>query len=127
MRRLFQFVVLLAAAGATSCDRETPFGPDGKVCTAQYVFGLAVTVQAKASGQRICDAEVVASAGSYQETLRSFGPSDSCTYAGAGERPDVYEIRATRAGFSPATLSGGRVGADECHVIPVKVTIELLP
>jgi hypothetical protein len=121
------FVVLVAAAvGGSGCmGTRGPSPPDGVVCTAQYVFGLAVVVQDKATGARVCDAEVVALADSYRETLEAFGPSDSCSYSGAGERPGVYELRASKPGFQLATVSAVRVAADECHVIPARVTVNL--
>ncbi len=119
-------VTIALAVGVFGCSAgDAPHGPDGVVCTAQYVFGLSVIVQDKASSQRLCDAEVVALSGSYRETLQAHGPSESCTYSGAGERPDVYELRASKAGFRLATVSAVRVGADECHVIPTRVTVSL--
>jgi hypothetical protein len=125
LRRLVIGVVVIASGAAACTHVESPEGPDGVVCTSQFVFGLAVTVLDKASGQRICDAEVVAIAGPFRETMSAFGPSEACTYAGAGERAGTYEVRASRAGFSPTTMTDIRVGADECHVIPARVVIEM--
>jgi hypothetical protein len=119
---LVTVVVAFAAGGCSSADSREP---GGLVCTANFVYGLAVTVQDKATSERVCDAEVVALAGSYRETLQGFGPPESCTYSGAGERPDVYELQASRAGFQVATVADVRVGADECHVIPARVTMEI--
>jgi hypothetical protein len=115
----------LFATILTGCDElRSPQAPGG-ACTTQFVYGLAVTVLDKATGQRICDAQVTAVSGSYRETLEPRGPSAACTYAGAGERDGVYELSATKAGYTPATNSNVRVGADQCHVIPVRVTLEL--
>jgi hypothetical protein len=112
--------------GAACAETRSPQGPSGGVaCTTQFVYGLAVTVQDKASGEPLCDAEVVAIAGSFRETLQPFGPPESCSYAGAGERPGVYTLRAARPGYGPATVGGVQVAADACHVIPVRVTLEL--
>jgi hypothetical protein len=122
MRPSFAGTILIAL-GAAGC--ESSRWSDGVACTAQFVYGLAVTVQDKAAGQRICDAEVVAVTGSFRETLPAFGPPESCTYAGAGERPGVYELRASKPGFQLATVTGIRVYADQCHVIPARVTIEM--
>jgi hypothetical protein len=116
-------VIFVSAVAAAACSSAGPSGPGSIACTAQFVYGLAVTVQDKASSQRLCDAEVVAVSGSYRETLRVFGAADSCTYSGAGERAGVYEVQATRAGFQVATVSDVRVAADECHVIPATVTM----
>src|SRR5262245_14582210 len=117
--------LFVLAAGASGCLEKTTQTPDERACTAQFVYGLAVTVQDVASGQRICDADVVAIDGSYRETLRSFGPSESCTYSGAGERPGVYELHASKTGFDPASVAGVRVASDPCHVVPVPVTMAL--
>jgi hypothetical protein len=118
------FIALIVLGfAAAGCRENSPHAPDDLACTAQFVFGLSVTVQGVDSGQRICDAEVIAVEGSYHETLRSFGPSESCTYPGAGERPGVYEIRASKEGFRLATVADVRVGSDPCHVIPVPVTL----
>lgn len=117
-------VVALGIAGGTgACSSPRP---GGVACTTQFVYGLAVTVRDQASGERVCDAEVVAVAASYRETLTAFGPPDACTYPGAGERPGVYELSASRPGYRPATVTGVRVGADECHVIPIQVTVEMV-
>jgi hypothetical protein len=117
-------VWIVLGLAAIGCAKSS-HGPDQLVCTAQFVYGLTVTVEDVATGQRICDADVVALDGSYSETLRPFGTSDSCTYSGAGERPGVYEIRASKAGFRLASVADVRVASDPCHVIPVPVTMML--
>jgi hypothetical protein len=117
----------LCAMALTGCDElRSPPGP-GVVCTTQFVYGLSVTVQDKATGQRICDAQVTAVSGSYRETLEPRGPSAECAYAGAGEREGVYALSAARTGYTPATKSNVRVDADRCHVIPARATLELDP
>jgi hypothetical protein len=123
----WSLVVMVAfAVGVSGCTKvDAPHEPDERACTAHFVYGLSVIVKDKVSGERLCDAEVVALAGSYRETLQVFGPSETCTYTGAGERPDVYELRASRPGFQLATVSAVRVAADECHVIPAEVTMNL--
>jgi hypothetical protein len=119
-------IVALGVAGLGCWKAESPQDPGGGVvCTAQYVYGLSVTVHDKATGQRLCDAEVVAVSGSYRETLQTYGPAASCDYTGAGERPGVYDIQVSRAGFQVGTAPAVRVGADECHVIPARVTVQL--
>ena len=117
-------VTLALALAALGCS-ESPWGPDGVVCTANYVYGLSVIVQDKASGQRLCDAEVVAVSGSYRETLQAYGPPESCSSLGAGERSGVYDIQVSRAGFRVGSVPSVRVAADECHVIPARLTVEL--
>lgn len=112
----------MCVAGCTSAP-QAPGG--GTVCTAQFVYGLAVTVNDASTGQQVCDAQVTAVSTGYRETLLTFGSSGNCPYAGAGERPGVYDITASKAGYTTAALNGVRVLADECHVIPVRVTLDL--
>ena len=122
--RLTAALSLLAAAaslGLAGCD--TPTEP--RECTAIAADALVVTVVDASSGQRICDAKVVAIDGSFSEDLRPFGSGPDCTYSGPTERAGVYAIRATKAGYEIVTMNGVRVTRDECHVIPVMVTIQL--
>ena len=115
-------VVLAAAAfGLIGCD--TPTEP--RICTAIAVDALVVTVVEASSGQRICDARVLAVDGSFTEELRAFGSASDCTYSGPTERAGVYDVRASRAGYEASGTTGVRVTRDECHVIPVRVTVQL--
>jgi hypothetical protein len=123
-RRRTAALALLAAAaflGLAGCDKPT----EPRVCTAIAVDALVVTLVDASSGQRICDAKVTVIDGSFSEDLRSFGSGQDCTYSGPTERAGVYEIRAARAGYETGTMNGVRVTRDECHVIPVMVTIQL--
>jgi hypothetical protein len=114
------FLLAIACVGL-ACTRPT----EPPVCTAIAVDALVVTVVDAATGQRICDAKVVAVDGAFSEDLRPLGSGQDCTSSGPTERAGVYEIRATRAGYESAVQSGVRVAADVCHVIPVKVTLQL--
>jgi hypothetical protein len=110
--------VTLAFAGC-----ESPANP--VVCTAIAVDALVITVMDGATGQRICDATVTAVEGSFSEVLRPFPAATECTYSGPTERAGVYEVRVAKAGFAPTTTSNVRVTRDECHVIPVRLTVTL--
>jgi hypothetical protein len=116
-------VVVTSAIGA-GCT-GTPQAPDRIVCTAQFVYGLAVTVKDAATGQLVCDAQVSAVSNGYRETLLMFGSPGTCSYAGAGERAGVYDVSASKAGYATTTMTNIRVDADACHVIPARVTLEL--
>ena len=120
------FIAVLSAMCVTGCT-GAPQAPGGTVCTAQFVYGLAVTVNDASTGRPVCDAQVTAVSGSYRETLLTFGSSANCSYAGAGERPGVYDLAASKAGYTTASQNGVRVVADECHVIPARVTLDLKP
>ena len=109
------------ASVLVSCDDAIPIS---RICTTIALPSLSVTVVDSATGQRVCDATVVARDGSFQETLTTFGPV--CTYSGPHERRGVYEVRVTRQGYVPASVAGVEVTADECHVITREVTVTLV-
>lgn len=113
--------VIPAALSAAACGGE----PNPVVCTAVAVAALNVTVVDAATSQPLCDAEVTVTDGSFRETLMAFPASADCRYSGPYERPGTYEITVRRAGYPTVVQSGVRVARDECHVIPVPVTIRL--
>jgi hypothetical protein len=93
----------------------------GIVCTAIAVSALNVTVRDAASGAAVCDASVIAlESGGASYALRQTG---DCRYAGAEERSGGFELIVTRSGYRAIRVGGIQVGRDECHVIPVQVTI----
>jgi hypothetical protein len=118
----------LAAAllplGLAGCESVT----EPVICTAIAVSSLNVTVRDQATSQRICDATVVAVLGGVPYELRRAGSGtpEGCTYAGPEERAGTFEVRVTRGGFEAATARA-QVNADECHVIPVQLTVDLRP
>jgi hypothetical protein len=119
------FAVLTASCLALAACEE-PTGP--RACTAIAVDALAVTVVDAASLARICDATVVAVDGAFSSELRRWPAGDVCVYSGPTERPGRYEIRASRSGYEAGgNLTVVNVTADECHVIPVSVTVQLRP
>jgi hypothetical protein len=119
-------IALLAAAllplGLSGCASVA--GP--VICTAIAVSSLNVTVRDQATAQHICDATVVAVRGGVPYELRRAGSGtpEGCTYAGPEERAGTFEVSVTRGGYETATARA-QVSADECHVIPVQVTIDL--
>ena len=115
-------LVVLAAALSSLPGCGNPAEPP--ICTAVAVDALVVTGVDASSGQRICDAKVVAVDGSFSEELRAFGSGQECTYSGPTERAGVYEIRVTRPGYESTSITGVRVTRDLCHVIPVRVTVQ---
>ena len=113
----------MTAVIAVSCA-SVKLPNDPIACTAIAVSALNVTVRDAANGAPVCDAAVTALQGDARFDLRQTG---DCRYAGAEERDGVFEVRANRAGYGPAFVAGIRVGRDECHVIPVAVTVDLHP
>lgn len=120
--RLSLPVVCAIGLGLAGC--ESPVDP--VVCTTIAVQAITLTVVDGVSGQRVCDATVTAVDGSFSQVLPAFpGSAPDCTYSGPTERAGTYELRVSRAGYQPATERNVRVTADECHVIPVRVTVTL--
>ena len=97
-----------------------------RICTAIAVDAMTVTVIDATSGQRICDATVTATDGAFTTELRAFAFVPECSYSGPTERPGRYDVRVTRAGYEPAARGAVNVTADECHVIPVPLTLNLV-
>jgi hypothetical protein len=116
-------LLLAAALAAGGCE---PSMPVGTICTAIAVDALTVTVIDRATGARLCDATVVATDGAFREPLRPHG-AGTCTYSGPTERPGRYDVEASAPGYTPAVQRDVRVTADECHVIPMALTILLDP
>lgn len=110
-----------AALLAGCASARTPAGP-GVVCTAVAVSSLNVSVRDAATGAPVCDAGVVAI---HSGTTYALRPTGDCRYAGPEEREGVFEVRASRAGYVPTSVSNVRVARDECHVIPVQLTVDL--
>ena len=122
MRWMACGAAVAALAGCTSVKLPT----EPVVCTAIAVSSLNVTVRDSATGARICDATVVARVGGESHELMAFAHDpQSCSYAGPWERAGTFEVRVERAGYEAAAVSGVRVTADECHVIPVQLTVDL--
>ena len=96
------------------------------LCTAQFVFGLTVTVVDQSTGDPIADeATMTLRAGSYEEIVTDSW--DGSTLSGAGERPGTYTITIEHPGYTTWTRTGIEITADDCHVIPVLITAELVP
>jgi hypothetical protein len=118
-------VVLSSSLLFVGCASVNPGVTDpGVICTAIAVSSLNVTVRDATTGQPVCDATVIALQGSENYELRRTG---DCRYAGPEERSGVFEVRAVRARYQAASMGNVRVDRDECHVIPVALTVDLRP
>jgi hypothetical protein len=122
--RVGAFVMLAAALMLAGCDRPT----EPVACIAIARAGVTVTVADAASGEPLCDATVVLSAGGSREVLFALPSAPSCTYSGAYERPGTYALEASRAGYQtqtagPLTIEMSR---EQCpHVITQSVSVSL--
>jgi hypothetical protein len=102
---------------------KVPTDP-GVICTMIAVSSLNVTVRDASTGTPVCDATVTALLGGENYSLRQTG---DCRYAGPEERAGSFEVSVVRTGYLPTAVTNVRVGRDECHVIPVAVTVDLRP
>jgi hypothetical protein len=98
----------------------------GPICTAQFVYGVTARVVDADTG------EVVTPAGLTLEDIESDyteammeSPAGSGTFVGAGERAGRYRLIVTAGGFEQKVIDEIVVNADECHVIPVALDVEL--
>jgi hypothetical protein len=121
-------VPVLCAVLAAGCNDMTSPDDPGVVCTAIAVSSLNVLVHDAETARLVCDASVVAihQGGEVFQLERTLhGDALACGYMGPWERAGVFEVRATRDGYAPAAVSGVRVTADQCHVTPVSVSLDL--
>ena len=96
------------------------------LCTAEFVHGLHIKIRDANTGDPIGkDATIIVRDGEYEETPEIISRPDEVIAYAAGERPGVYDIFVSLAGYKPWHTIGIRVLADECHVIPVEVIVEL--
>lgn len=93
-------------------------------CKAYAAFDFAVTVLT-ASGERVCDATVMARDGDFTAVLDRFGEGQGCTYSGVvAERPGTYSLEVSTRSQSK-TIPVVKVSADQCHVIGRNITVTL--
>lgn len=120
-----RFAVLLLIAAASSVGPGCGTDDVMRACTAIAVPALNVVVLDGSTGDRVCDATVLAVEGSFRGVLDPFPAGPTCSYSGPYERPGVYEVSVTKAGYQPAAERNVRVTADECHVVTRQVTLTL--
>ncbi len=120
MKALFFLSFLFIFACKSSDD-------DGVICTLEARAGLNVTVRDAQSnnylGQGIT---VVATDGAYSETL-AYMDGIIPSFAGAWERKGTYVLTVSSPGYITFVSDAITVTADECHVIPQQVEINLQP
>ncbi len=99
---------------------------DPIICTQQFVYGLTVTIVDQTTAAPIAArATMTIRDGTYEEIVTDSW--DGATLSGAGERPGTYTITIERPGYTTWTQTGVVISADECHVIPVLLSVEMVP
>ena len=98
----------------------------GGICTAQFVYGINATVTDADTGETVTQAGLTLEDldSDYTEPMME-SPSGSGTFVGAGERAGRYRLIVTAGGFVQKVIDEIVVEADQCHVIPVNLDVEL--
>ncbi|MBT8272785.1 MAG: hypothetical protein KJO77_03195 [Bacteroidia bacterium] len=116
-----KYLIVFALILLTQCESDNQV-----ICTEQFVYGLNVIVKDAETAEIITDnISVVARDGNYEEELMNIEGFDA--FIGAGERPGDYIIEVSSTAYQMFTSELIQVDADECHVIPQVVDIELIP
>lgn len=99
---------------------------DGAICTAQFVYGINVTVTRGDTGEAVTQAGLTLEDldSDYAEAMIE-SPSGSGVFVGAGERAGRYRLIITAGGFVQRVIDEVVVEDDGCHVIPVALDVEL--
>ena len=116
---------MVVGAVLASCESATD--PTPGACTTVVISSLNVTVRDRTTSARLCDASVVAVQAGTTYELQLVGTPPSCSYEGPEERSGAFVLRVSRPGYSSAVVPNIQVGRNVCHVIPVLVTVDLLP
>lgn len=118
-----QALLALCAFALGACDTV-----DGLpvACTANFVWGLHVTVQDSVTGgPSASGAQLIARDAAYADTS-SYPPNrpdlDNLPLVAAGEREGTYTVTVRKPGFVDWERRDVVVTADECHVRPVALT-----
>jgi len=98
----------------------------GQACDAVLKAGIVLTIVDGATGNPIEEATVIATEGSYSETvnLPSSPPAPGHAVL-AFERPGTYRVEVQAPGYLPWVMSSVRVSRDDCHVQTVELTARL--
>jgi len=108
----------------STCDDD---GDKQIMCTEEARAGLNVTVSLGAMNSLAgTGVSVVAKDDNYSETLSYFNELDPI-FSGAFERPGNYILTVSKKGYQTYTSGVITVTRDECHVIPQKIHVTLLP
>ena len=110
----------IAAVLLAACDDRFV----GPACTADFRYGLSITVLDELGRPAAAGATGLAVDGEFTDTLEVFGAD---TMVGAGERAGTYDITISKPGHMTWSAENVTVTADECHVHGVALQANLIP
>ena len=123
MKKVLLLCCCLPFLMASTCE-DSP--QDTIYCTTEARAGLNVQVQLNSSSTlETTGISVVATEGSYVESLEFY--QGSTVFSGAYERQGTYVISGSKDGYIPYASAPITVTADECHVIPQTLVVNLIP
>jgi hypothetical protein len=124
MKKLILLLFLFPLLMANTCEDDRY---DDHPCTNEARAGLNVSVSLGSQNSITSDGvTVVATDGSYTETLVAYNENDPI-FSGAYERRGHYTITVSKEGFQTFTSAVLTVRSDRCHVIPIMTHITLQP
>jgi len=101
-------------------------------CTADFRYGLNVTIVDSVTSNPPASALLVARSGAFVDSVGPAAPQQwspngppVLLLSAAGERPGTYDLTVRATGYRDWTRAGVKVTADECHVRGVEVTARL--
>jgi hypothetical protein len=117
-------LLALAALGA-----ECPTSNSEVVCTADFRYGLNVTVVDSVTGATVPrPILIVASEGTFSDTSKfalQTGDIQFASWPLLGERSGTFTVLVRAAGYQDWRKSEVQIDRDVCHVIPVALTARL--
>ena len=124
-RLTFACLGALALGGCTSVSFPG-------ACTADFRYGLNVTVVDSLTGGPPASATLIARDGAHVDSIGPQapflnGPQGPAVLllSAAGERAGTYDVTVRASGYREWTQADVRVTADECHVRGVEITARL--
>jgi hypothetical protein len=124
----FRFLPFGAGALLAGCGPIT----GNYACTADYRYGLNVTVVDSVTSEPPASALLIAQSWAGRDSVGPYTPQPLglngapvlLLYA-AGERPGTYDLAVRAPGYRAWTRSDVKVTADECHVRGIALTARL--
>ena len=120
---------LACAIAFVACRNSSTEQPGGIACTADYRYGLNVTVVDSLTGIAVARPLLITvTEGTFADTsqaARSPGDFPFTSWPLSGERAGSYTVRVRAAGYQDWQQNGVRVSRDVCHVMPVALTARL--